>query len=152
MKLSVRRRGERAVRTIQVRLDDDLYEWLRAKSFYDRRSITRSSWRRWPASGALAFRTTGGVTATEGSEKGDGDATRANLGRLGFSGSNSGVMCLCDLRKGTRDDAPRWQHLVKSIYVANKRRCHVVGDARIQRTLSVAECGPRHPGSTCVNL
>lgn len=39
MELQVRRRGERAVRTIQVRLDDDLYEWLRAKSFYDRRSI-----------------------------------------------------------------------------------------------------------------
>lgn len=39
MEPPVARKGERAVRSIQVRLDDDLYEWLRAKSFFERRSM-----------------------------------------------------------------------------------------------------------------
>lgn len=39
MEVRLGRKAERAVRTIQVRLDDDLYEWLRAKSFYERRSM-----------------------------------------------------------------------------------------------------------------
>lgn len=29
----------RGCRTVQVRLDDDLYEWLRTKSFVERRSM-----------------------------------------------------------------------------------------------------------------
>lgn len=32
-------RTERTVRTLQVRLNADLYEWLRAKSFFERRSM-----------------------------------------------------------------------------------------------------------------
>ena len=31
--------GDRACRTMQVRLDGDLYEWLRTKSFVERRSM-----------------------------------------------------------------------------------------------------------------
>jgi predicted HicB family RNase H-like nuclease len=31
--------GSRTARTMQVRLDGDLYEWLRAKSFFERRSM-----------------------------------------------------------------------------------------------------------------
>ena len=31
--------GGSACRTMQVRLDGDLYEWLRAKSFFERRSM-----------------------------------------------------------------------------------------------------------------
>ena len=31
--------GARGPRTVQVRLDDDLYEWLRTKSFVERRSM-----------------------------------------------------------------------------------------------------------------
>jgi len=31
--------GDRACRTMQVRLDSDLYEWLRTKSFFERRSM-----------------------------------------------------------------------------------------------------------------
>jgi len=30
---------ERDWKALQVRLDDDLYEWLRAKSFFERRSM-----------------------------------------------------------------------------------------------------------------
>jgi hypothetical protein len=33
------RTGERTVRSLQVRLNADLYEWLRAKSFFERRSM-----------------------------------------------------------------------------------------------------------------
>ena len=31
--------GDRACRTMQVRLDGDLYEWLRTKSFVERRTM-----------------------------------------------------------------------------------------------------------------
>jgi hypothetical protein len=31
--------GDRACRTMQVRLDGDLYEWLRTKSVFERRSM-----------------------------------------------------------------------------------------------------------------
>jgi hypothetical protein len=31
--------GTRGPRTVQIRLDDDLYEWLRTKSFVERRSM-----------------------------------------------------------------------------------------------------------------
>src|SRR5205085_12335454 len=31
--------GDRACRTMQVRLDGDLYEWLRTKSLFERRSM-----------------------------------------------------------------------------------------------------------------
>lgn len=31
--------GGRGYKALQVRLEDDLYEWLRAKSFFERRSM-----------------------------------------------------------------------------------------------------------------